>query len=73
MLHARRIRSVSPVVPQLLTGMCASALPKQDQYLEVTTPVPAEDVLFGAGEHISATGAAALRMHPLPPCTSLGS
>ena len=28
----------------------------QDQYLEVTTPVPAAAVLFGAGKHISATG-----------------
>jgi hypothetical protein len=31
-------------------------LPKQEQYLEVTTPVPEAAVLFGAGEHISATG-----------------
>ena len=33
----------------------------QDQYLEASTPVPASAVLFGAGEHISATGLALRR------------
>ena len=28
----------------------------QDQYLEVNSPIPASATLFGAGEHISATG-----------------
>ena len=38
--------------------------PPQDQYLELTSPVPAGDVLFGAGEHISATGRASPAGYP---------
>jgi alpha-D-xyloside xylohydrolase len=28
----------------------------QDQYIEINSPIPASATLFGAGEHISATG-----------------